>query len=202
MCFKGRMCFKKLFFPGRLQRLRPRCGPDSYMSIMIHIRTFLVAAGLIHALAAFSPAFAAQAQATNPGGGSPEALLLLQITLLILTGRLAGEVLQRIGLPAVMGQLLAGVLLGPSVFGLLWPEGQRAVFPHAPEQRAMLDAFSQVGILLLLLLAGMETDLSLVRKAKRQPSVPQSPASSSHSWPASSSARPYPTAFFPTPGTG
>jgi Kef-type K+ transport system membrane component KefB/nucleotide-binding universal stress UspA family protein len=128
--------------------------------------TSLVAAALVFALAAFSPAFSAGAQA-SPASSPSEALLLLQIALLILTGRLLGEALQRIGLPAVMGQLLAGVLLGPSLFGLLWPEGQRTVFPDMPGQRAMLEAVSNVGILLLLLLAGMETDLSLFRKAKR-----------------------------------
>jgi Kef-type K+ transport system membrane component KefB/nucleotide-binding universal stress UspA family protein len=105
---------------------------------------------------------------TAASKGSPsEALLLLQIVLLILTGRLLGEFLERIGFPAVMGMLLSGILLGPSVFGLLWARGQGAVFPDMPEQRAMLDAVSQVGILLLLLLSGMETDLSLLRKVKR-----------------------------------
>lgn len=134
---------------------------------MSHNRTSLVIAAFVLALIAVSPVFPGQGQAASHGGGPSEALLLLQILLLILTGRLLGEALQRIGLPAVMGQLLAGVLLGPSLFGLLWPKGQGAVFPNVPEQRAMLNAVSQVGILLLLLLAGMETDLSLVRKVKR-----------------------------------
>ncbi len=129
--------------------------------------TSFVAAALILVLAAVSPAFSAEAQAASSGSRPSEALLLLQIALLILTGRLLGEAMQRIGLPAVMGQLLAGVLLGPSLFGLLWPAGRDAVFPEAAEQRAMLEAVSHVGILLLLLLAGMETDLSLVRKVKR-----------------------------------
>lgn len=130
-------------------------------------RTSLGAVALILALAAVSPVFSAGAEAASPANRPSEALLLIEIAFLILTGRLLGEVLQRIGQPAVMGQLLAGVLLGPSLFGLLWPEGQRAVFPDMPEQRAMLEAVSSIGILLLLLLAGMETDLSLVRKAKR-----------------------------------
>src|SRR5512135_759403 len=132
-----------------------------------HNQTFLVIAALLFIPAAVSPAFSAQGQAVSHGGGPSEALLLLQIMLLIVTGRLLGEGLQRIGLPAVMGQLLAGILLGPSVFGLIWHNGQAAVFPHAREQWAMLNAVSPIGILLLLLLAGMETDLSLVRKIKR-----------------------------------
>jgi Kef-type K+ transport system membrane component KefB/nucleotide-binding universal stress UspA family protein len=93
-----------------------------------------------------------------------EAIFLLTLVVLMAAGRLIGEAMQRIGQPAVMGQLLAGLLLGPSVFGLLWPDAQHALFPSSPEQKAMVDGISQFGILLLLLLTGMETDLKLVRK--------------------------------------
>lgn len=96
-----------------------------------------------------------------------EALFLAQIVLLLLVGRLIGEAMQRIGQPAVIGQLIAGILLGPSVFGAIWPEAQRAVFPPNPQQQSMIDAVSQLGILMLLLLTGMETDLALVKKARR-----------------------------------
>src|SRR5580704_6827262 len=96
-----------------------------------------------------------------------EALFLAQIVLLLLVGRLMGEAMQRIGQPAVMGQLIAGILLGPSVFGAIWPEAQRAVFAANPQQQSMIDAVSQLGILMLLLLTGMETDLRLVKKARR-----------------------------------
>jgi Kef-type K+ transport system membrane component KefB/nucleotide-binding universal stress UspA family protein len=88
--------------------------------------------------------------------------------LLIFVGRLLGEAFQRMGQPAVTGQLVAGILLGPTVFGALWPDAQHWLFPPgAKEQKAMLDAVSQVGILMLLLLTGMETDLRLVRRAGR-----------------------------------
>jgi Kef-type K+ transport system membrane component KefB/nucleotide-binding universal stress UspA family protein len=66
-----------------------------------------------------------------------------------------------------MGQLIAGLLLGPSLFGLLLPDVQHALFPKNPEQKAMIDGIAQFGILLLLLLAGMETDLKLVRQTGR-----------------------------------
>ncbi len=94
-----------------------------------------------------------------------EVVFLSEIIALLVCGRLLGEVMQRIGQPAVMGQLLAGVLLGPSVLGALSPELQQALFPGSHEQKSMIDAVSQLGILMLLLLTGMETDLSLVRKA-------------------------------------
>jgi Kef-type K+ transport system membrane component KefB/nucleotide-binding universal stress UspA family protein len=70
----------------------------------------------------------------------------------------------RLKQPAVMGQLVAGLLLGPSLLGALFPDFQHALFPAAKEQKAMLDALSQFGILMLLLLTGMETDLKLVRQ--------------------------------------
>ena len=100
-----------------------------------------------------------------------EALFLAQLVLLLLVGRLMGEAMQRIGQPAVMGQLIAGILLGPSVFGAIWPEAQRAVFAANPQQQSMIDGVSQLGILMLLLLTGMETDLRLVKK---KPVVPPS----------------------------
>jgi Kef-type K+ transport system membrane component KefB/nucleotide-binding universal stress UspA family protein len=104
------------------------------------------------------------ALAAEGGAGPSEALFLSQIVVLMLSGRLLGEAMLRIGQPAVMGQLLAGVILGPSLLGLVWPDLQHALFPSSPTQKSMLDAISQFGILLLLLLTGMETDLKLVRK--------------------------------------
>jgi Kef-type K+ transport system membrane component KefB/nucleotide-binding universal stress UspA family protein len=103
---------------------------------------------------------AADEQAARPS----EFLLLVQIALLIAVGRGLGDVMQRIGQPSVMGELLCGLLLGPSLFGWVWPEAQHAIFPSSPEQKALLDGIAQFGILLLLLLTGMETDLGLVRK--------------------------------------
>ncbi|MEJ2625103.1 MAG: cation:proton antiporter [Pseudolabrys sp.] len=85
----------------------------------------------------------------------------------MLVGRLLGEVMVRFKQPAVMGQLIAGLVLGPSVLGALLPDFQHALFPAAKEQAAMLDAVAQFGILVLLLLTGMETDLKLVRESGR-----------------------------------
>ena len=98
---------------------------------------------------------------------SLEAQFIAEIVLLLLVGRLLGELMQRIGQPAVMGQLVAGIILGPSVFGAIWPDAQRAIFAGGPEQKAMINAVSALGILMLLLLTGMETDLKLVRRASR-----------------------------------
>jgi Kef-type K+ transport system membrane component KefB/nucleotide-binding universal stress UspA family protein len=101
--------------------------------------------------------------AEGPQNAPSEVVFLVQLITLMLVGRLLGEAMNRIGQPSVMGMLLGGILLGPSLLGMLWPDLQHALFPKTPEQKAMLDGISQFGILLLLLLTGMETDLKLVR---------------------------------------
>src|SRR5712692_9690863 len=120
-------------------------------------RTRLLLALLLAALP--MPVAAAESQ-----HASSEVVFLAEIIVLLVCGRVLGEAMQRIGQPAVMGQLLAGILLGPSVLGALSPDLQHALFPGSHEQKSMIDAVSQLGILMLLLLTGMETDLSLVRK--------------------------------------
>ncbi|RUW99275.1 cation:proton antiporter, partial [Mesorhizobium sp. M8A.F.Ca.ET.059.01.1.1] len=97
-------------------------------------------------------------------GGSAEGLFVAEIVLLLLVGRGLGEIFQRYGQPAIMGQLIGGILLGPSLFGWIWPDAQHLIFSTDPAQKSMIDAVSQLGILLLLLLTGMETDLRLVRR--------------------------------------
>ncbi len=122
-------------------------------------------------LLALAALLALPALAAAPGGnahsGPSEVIFIVQLLALMIVGRLLGEGMLRLGQPAVMGQLIAGLLLGPSFFGFFLPDLQHALFPKNPEQKAMIDAVSQFGILLLLLLTGMETDLKLVRNTGR-----------------------------------
>ncbi len=99
------------------------------------------------------------------GTGRAEAILVAEVLLLLVVGRLVGEGMQRLGQPSLMGTLLAGIILGPSLFGWVWPEAQHFFLPKDETQKGMIDGLSQVGILMLLLLTGMETDLRLVRKS-------------------------------------
>ncbi|HZO21988.1 MAG TPA: cation:proton antiporter [Steroidobacteraceae bacterium] len=99
--------------------------------------------------------------------GASVAVFLAQIITLLVCGRFFGELMQRIGQPPVMGQLIGGILLGPSVLGMISPALWHSLFPPGAAQHAMLDAIAQLGILLLLLVTGMETDLSVFRDARR-----------------------------------
>ena len=124
----------------------------------------VLAGGLAALVLSSLPAAAAEGGA---GHGPSEAVFIAQIVALILVGRLLGELMERIGQPAVMGQLLGGLLLGPSVLGAIWPGAEQLLFPKDGAQKSMIDAIAQLGVLLLLLLTGMETDLALVRRVKR-----------------------------------
>ncbi len=118
-----------------------------------------------------SAAIAATAKSGVSGGGvtsgTKEAVLVAEVALLLLVGRGLGEVMQRFGQPAVIGQLLAGLILGPSLFGWVWPEAHDLIFPKNAEQKALITGLANMGVMMLLLLTGMETDLKLVRKIGR-----------------------------------
>ena len=87
------------------------------------------------------PVFAADGKSTGPS----EALFLVQIIILVVVGRLLGEAMVRIGQPSIMGQIIGGILLGPSVFGYLLPAAQSALFPALDTQKAMADAVADAG---------------------------------------------------------
>ncbi|MDR3405746.1 MAG: cation:proton antiporter [Chthoniobacter sp.] len=104
-------------------------------------------------------------------GDNAVLVFFAQVMLLIILGRLLGEAMQRVKQPAVIGQLLAGIILGPSVFGTLWPEAHAAIFPVHSSDRPMLNAVSELGVLMLLLVTGMETDLALVKRVRRTAAI-------------------------------
>ncbi|HEX4506495.1 MAG TPA: cation:proton antiporter [Alphaproteobacteria bacterium] len=114
------------------------------------------------------PAIALAAEGHGPAGngvgGSAEVILVAQVALLMLIGRGLGEVMQRIGQPAIIGQLLAGLVLGPSLFGWIAPHAHDLIFPKGAEQKSLITGIANMGVMMLLLLTGMETDLKLVRK--------------------------------------
>ena len=71
------------------------------------------------------------------------------------------------GLPAVVGELGAGIALGPTVLGHYWPATFLALFPRDAAQFHLLDVFGSVGMALLMLITGLETDVRLLRNLGR-----------------------------------
>jgi Kef-type K+ transport system membrane component KefB len=96
------------------------------------------------------------------------ALLLGQIAAVILVSRVLGMVLRRVGQPLVVAEMLAGIALGPSLFGRLWPGAFAALFPSAT--LGTLKTLSQLGLVLFMFLVGVELDPKLLR-GRRQASV-------------------------------
>ena len=91
-------------------------------------------------------------------------VMLLSLALLIGVARLLGEFARRFHQPAILGELLAGVLLGPTVFGTISPDFQSFLFPVEGPNALVLDGIGSLAIVLFLLVAGMEVDLSIVWK--------------------------------------
>ena len=94
-------------------------------------------------------------------------VLLLQLAVLLLLARVLAELMGRIGQPAVIGELIAGILLGPTVLGHLSPELFAWAFPQEASQFHLLEAVSWLGMVLLLLLTGLETDIRILRNLGR-----------------------------------
>src|SRR5436190_4063184 len=94
-------------------------------------------------------------------------LLLVQLALLVAVARIGAEISKRLGLPAVVGELSAGIALGPTLLGHYFPQVFTLIFPADKDQFHLLDAFGIVGMSLLLLLTGLETDLRLLRNLGR-----------------------------------
>ena len=90
-----------------------------------------------------------------------------QLLVLYMTARLLGALATRVGLPSVIGELGAGLVLGPSVFGQVWPGGFDWFLPDSEIQSSMLLAVSWFSAAFLLVVAGYETDLDLIRRLGR-----------------------------------
>lgn len=88
----------------------------------------------------------------------------LQLFVVLLVARLLGEIAERAGFTSVTGELLTGVVLGPSLLGWAVPAAFGALFPAGVDDAVALDAVGQLGLLFLLVLAGLETDLGLIRR--------------------------------------
>ena len=93
-------------------------------------------------------------------------LFFLQLAVILGVCRLVGLLARKIGQPQVVGEMIAGVLLGPSLFGLLLPGLQHQLFPQGPSM-SILYASSQIGLVLYMFLIGVEFDVDLIRRRLR-----------------------------------
>lgn len=90
--------------------------------------------------------------------------LVVQIALLLGSARLLGGLAQKLKLPSVVGEIMAGVLLGPSLLSGLFPAVGRWIIPQTPVQGYLLETVALIGVMLLLVVTGLETDLDLIRR--------------------------------------
>lgn len=91
----------------------------------------------------------------------PLAILLAQIITIIIVARLFGWVFRKIGQPSVIGEIIAGIVLGPSLLGMYLPEFSHALFPA--ESLGNLQFLSQIGLILFMFVIGMELDLKVLK---------------------------------------
>lgn len=97
---------------------------------------------------------------------SPLGILLLQIITILIIARACGWLFNKMGQPTVIGEIVAGILLGPSVLGNLLPDVSNFLF--RPESLANINILSQFGLILFMYAIGMELDLTEVKKKLRE----------------------------------
>ncbi len=93
--------------------------------------------------------------------------LLIQLGTMLLAGRIFSEIARRLKQPAVVGEIIAGVILGPTILGQFAPDFFQALF-HVGQSRLVLDGFVQIAVVLLLFIAGLEVDLHIVWQQGKQ----------------------------------
>ena len=103
----------------------------------------------------------------NPPTDHQLLVFWVALLLILVTARVLGSLMQRIGQPAVVGELAAGLLLGPSLLGAVASDVTDWLFPADDVQTAMLFTVGWLGVLLLLVGTGFETDLGLIQRLGR-----------------------------------
>ena len=93
-------------------------------------------------------------------------LFLVELAILFVAARIGGELAARVGVPLHVGELVVGIMLGPSLLGWSAPETFEALFPKDPLHRSLLDVFSWIGVILLVLMGGLEARLNVLSRAR------------------------------------
>jgi len=100
---------------------------------------------------------------------SSEIIHFLVILLVILVpARFLGEICRKYKLPAIIGEIFAGIIVGPTLLGAFFPELFKNIFLAAPKASAAFDGIANIGIILLMFIAGFEVDLKQIRQNGKQ----------------------------------
>lgn len=93
--------------------------------------------------------------------------LVVQIAVLLAAARLLGGIAQRLNQPSVVGEILAGVVLGPSLLSGAIPSLGEWIVPRTEIQGFLIETVALIGVMALLIVTGLETDLGLIRRKAR-----------------------------------
>jgi Kef-type K+ transport system membrane component KefB len=94
--------------------------------------------------------------------------MMLELSVILATCRLFAEIARKLKQPAVVGEMIAGIILGPTLLGTFFPEIFEFLFPMSGTPKLILEGFTQVAVVLLLFIAGLEVDLHIVWQQGKQ----------------------------------
>jgi Kef-type K+ transport system membrane component KefB len=93
---------------------------------------------------------------------------LIIVSVILISSRLLGEVFRKFKQPVVVGEILAGIIIGPSLLGSVFPDLFKQVFLSQPRAYGAFDGLANVGVIMLMFIAGTEVDLKQIRKQGKQ----------------------------------
>jgi Kef-type K+ transport system membrane component KefB len=142
-------------------------GPASVRAVLIYLGMLIGAAVIFFLIDAAGSRLAAPEPAERIARGAapprPDALIhvLVALTAVLVTGRLLGLLFHYVGQPPVIGEVVAGILLGPSILGQFWPEAAALIMPASTAP--FLGVISQLGVILYMFLVGLELNPGVLR---------------------------------------
>ncbi|MER7864821.1 cation/H(+) antiporter [Amycolatopsis sp. WAC 04197] len=145
--------------------VQERSGRTALRRILVGAALIAVPAAVVVVVLGLGSAYAPVASTgAKAAGGGPDTYARLLVALPVILGacHLAGVLARRLGQPAVIGEIVAGILLGPSLFGIVWPAAFGWLFPGGVV--SAINILSQLGLIFFMYLVGSEIDLDAVRR--------------------------------------
>ncbi len=142
--------------------------PSAHSTVISYVLMIVAAILAFLAIRHFGEALpapaGAQAGETVKAGGKGDVLfhVLLALAAVIVVGRLVAVAFKYVGQPPVIGEVLAGILLGPSLLGYLWPAATAYLLP--PAIAPFLEVIAQLGVILYMFIVGLELDAGHLRE--------------------------------------